>query len=42
MPRIKSMAGSGQDFQRSGANPTILYFLDLVRGKIALDWAGLG
>ena len=34
MPRTKFGAGPGQDFQRSGANPTIFYlFLDLVRGK---------
>ena len=35
MPWTKSGAGPGQDFQRSGANPTIFYFFsDLVRGKL--------
>ena len=34
MPRTKSGEGPGQDFQRSGANPTIFYlFLDLDRGR---------
>ena len=34
MPRTKSGEGPGQDFQRSGANPTIFYlFLDLDRDR---------
>ena len=45
MPQTKSRAGPGQDFQRSGANPTIFYlFLDLVggRSRASLQWSGAG
>ena len=34
MPRTKSGAGPGQDFQRSRANPTIFYFFRLGPGQV--------
>ena len=34
MPRTKSRAGPGQDFQRSGANPTIFCFFRPGLGQV--------
>ena len=43
MPRTKSGASPGQDFQKFRANPNIFYFLsDLVRGRFLVVWGRCG